>query len=68
MDATRDTHKALLAKPEPPAGAEVQARAQLALDISPKRFRLIAIAVVRLPLRLIDTLRGVFAELVRLLF
>jgi hypothetical protein len=68
MDATRDTQKAQLVKPDTPGGAEVQARAQLALDITPKRFRLFALAAVRLPLRIIDTLRRVFEELVRLLF
>jgi len=64
MDAIRETQKENLADPRPPAGAEVQARAQLALDITPKRFRLIVLA----PLRLLDTLRDAFAQLLRLLF
>jgi|KBSMisStandDraft_5_1062788.scaffolds.fasta_scaffold797482_2 hypothetical protein len=68
MDAIRETQKENLADPRPPAGAEVQARAQLALDITPKRFRLIVLAAVRLPLRLLDTLRDAFAQLLRLLF
>ena len=68
MDAIRETQKENLADPRPPAGAEVQARAQLALDITPKRFRLIVLAAVRLPLRLINPLRGLLAELLRLLF
>ena len=58
MDATRETHKAQLVKPDTPGGAEVQARAQLALDITPKRFRLFALAAVRLPLRIVQVTQG----------
>jgi len=68
LDAIREREKAPLADADAPGGAEVQAKAQFALDITPKRFRLIALAAVRLPLRLINPLRGLLAELLRLLF
>ena len=68
MDAIRDTQNAQPAEARAPGGAEVQARAQLALDVTPKRFRLIGIAAVRLPLRLLDTLSDALGVLLRLLF
>jgi hypothetical protein len=60
MNAIDDTQKGPLAQPGEPAGNAVQAKARVALEITPKRFRLIVDAVFSLPLRLLDVVRDLF--------
>ena len=60
MNAIDDTQKGPLAQPGRPADNAVEAKARLALEITPKRFRLIVDAVFSLPLRLLDMLRDLF--------
>jgi hypothetical protein len=57
MSAIEPIQKGQLARAAEPGGQAVQAKARLALDITPKRFRLTAGAVFTVPLRLLDLLR-----------
>ena len=68
MNAIQDTPKGRPAGADQTGEAAVQARARLALEITPKRFRLIAGAVFSVPLRLLDALRDLLRALLRMLW